>query len=148
MSGASANRGITVSEAEFRRLWADRSLTRDQIGQRLGGISGEAVRNRAMARGLPFRGKCKRHIAAVQDEAEFERMWLANVSSSVLAEHYRCSRAAIRKTAKRLGLPSRKSWPRQISMAKFREIDAVRAMHEIAAKNRAEWEAKHREAAE
>jgi hypothetical protein len=49
-----ANRGKIVSEAEFRRLWADINISQTAIGQMLG-ISGPAVKFRAKSRGLPPR---------------------------------------------------------------------------------------------
>lgn len=129
------NRGITVSEADFRRMWEDESLTLMAIGQRLG-ISAQAVVCRADARCLPKR-KIFRDRAIT--DPEFPAMYRAGVSTRELQELYGCAHTVIPKTARAMGLPPRNvgRWS-SISIAQFREQQLLARMAEVAAAERAE----------
>lgn len=109
----SARRGRQVSPSEFRRLWFDPSLSQTQIGEMLG-ISYQAVRFRAIARGLPSARTVKPWVRSVtpQQEAEFRRMWLAGVRSEDIRQHFgmRYSSDPAR-SARLMGLPKRgRAW--------------------------------------
>lgn len=59
-----SNRGKAISEAEFRRMWQDASLSITDIGRHLG-IGCNAVRSRAAVRGLGERPIFRRDRMAV-----------------------------------------------------------------------------------
>ena len=131
------NRGKTISEAEFRRMWQDRSLSLAQIGVALG-ITREAVRQRGKARNMPPRGDSKTHIAAVRDDDAFRRMWIAGVSTNDLMRLHGCSRSAILKAARRLGLSGRGHAFPGIALDEFLQIELARKLAESAARTQAE----------
>jgi len=104
--------GKRLSNAEFARLWADRSITTDEIGRRLG-ITKQAVSQRARARGLPQRDghqKFKRAIPPERD-SEFRALWEARISVAEMCRILGCKEWNIRQHAARLGYPPRsKGW--------------------------------------
>lgn len=97
--------GKAVSEAEFRRMWCDESITATEIGRRLG-ISRQAVCIRAKTRGLPPRkggaGR-KRKL----DPAMFRKLWDANVSPRDIARVFGCSPPTVTERARMWGFPPR-----------------------------------------
>lgn len=104
--------GRQVSNAEFRRLWTDRSLTVAQIGALLG-ITEQAVASRAKTRGLPKRGHGKCHAGPILParEVEFRAMYQGGVQTKAMAAHFCVAASTIASTAARLGLPRRgKGW--------------------------------------
>lgn len=114
------HRGLRVSNAEFARLYADRSLTLAQIGKMLN-ISQNAVTMRAISRGLKARGNAKTHLARDVADADFADMWLLRVRIDQMQRHYGCGRHVIKQTARRLGLPmvSRRGYGLTIDIADF-----------------------------
>lgn len=104
--GVPRGRGKVMSEAAFARLWADDTVTINEIAARLG-VCRQAVSIRAAVRGLPPRkGRYKR--PRVEDQhPDIAPMWRANVGLRDMAAHFGCSHTAIIKAADRLGLPKR-----------------------------------------
>lgn len=136
------NTGKTISEAEFRRLWDDPSITVAQIGERLG-IRQTAVSSRAKTRNFPPRPA--RGTKPICDVAQLTRMWLAGVAIPGIAEALGCNEKTVRNTRVRLGLPERSPgrWKASIGLADFRAVQlrdalAARAREEQAAMINAE----------
>lgn len=136
---AGAHRGKRVSEAEFRRMWMDRTLSLNDIAARLN-INFKNVSARAKRRGLPKRDEAGVAARLVRiDCPQFPRMWALGVSTADMALHYGVALGTIWYTARRLGLPRRKlnRW-HMLSLADFRAIQlrealAARAREEQAA---------------
>lgn len=129
MKGQPRNTGRKVSEAEFRRMWGDNTLTIAEIGKRLG-VTGACVSNRAKRRGLPSRNAPL--VSARErkiDCPDFAGMWSAGVSTAAMAAHYGVANATIWYTARRHGLPSRtlSRW-HMISVADYRAVQLREAM--------------------
>ncbi len=103
-----AHRGKRISEAEFRRLWFDRSLTAAQIGKMLG-ITQSAVAYRAKARGLPPRGNSKERIHAFQGKRidALRALWAAGVRRRDIADAFGVHENTVGEAVVRLGLPPR-----------------------------------------
>jgi hypothetical protein len=105
MTHPSAKRGKRVSEAEFRRMWLDESLTSREIGERLG-VTEQAVRWRAKVRGLPHRkgggGKFRKI-----DPVRFRAMWDANVGSADIARAFGVCQPCVNLRAREWGFPKR-----------------------------------------
>lgn len=103
-----ARRGKRISEAEFRRLWEDRTLTVEQIGKMLD-ISARAVWSRAMVRGLAPRGLDKPTMQSFTGRRieAFRALWAAGVKQQDIADAFGVSFQTIRRTAARLGLAPR-----------------------------------------
>lgn len=98
-------RGKTVSEAEFRRMWADTSISQAEIGRRLG-ISGEAVRYRAASRNLPPRSPA-RPFARKFDHARIVRMYRAGLAMHVIAGVLGCTTSVVRLALDNAGVKRR-----------------------------------------
>ena len=128
--------GKRISEAEFRRMWADLSLSVTQIGERLG-IGQTAVSSRAATRGLPARPK--RGGRKVLDPEALSRLWLARVGISDIAAALGCDPKTVRNTRKRLGLPARNPgrWKETVSLDDYRAEQLRRAMERSAREERA-----------
>lgn len=98
-----AHRGARISEAEFRRLWLDATLSCADIGARLG-IGGAAVSSRAKRRGLPTRD---RPFASPRprkcDTDEVRAMWQAGVYVQSLATHCGVAVRTVYNAARRNG---------------------------------------------
>lgn len=97
--------GKTVSNAEFRRMWMDETITATEIGRRLG-ITVQAVRIRARVRNLPPRkggaGKVKKI-----DPVLFRKLWDANVSPVEIGRLFNCCPQNVTKRAREWGFPQR-----------------------------------------
>lgn len=139
--GQPRNTGRIVSEAEFRRMWGDLTITVAQIGERLG-ISQQAVTARAIGRGLPQRPKRGGEPAC--DPVALTRLYVAGVRKVEIARVFGCSRRTIHNYLVRLSLPRRcdKSSP-TISLADYaadrlRDRLAISAKAEMAALRNAE----------
>ena len=119
--------GKRVSEAEFRRMWEDLSMSVAEIGERLG-ICQTAVSSRAATRGLPARPK--RGGKPVLDPDALRRLWLARVGISDIAEALGCDAKTVRNTRKRLGLPARNPgrWKETVALDDYRADQLRRAM--------------------
>lgn len=100
-----AKRGKIVSEAEFRRMWADLTISQNEIGRRLG-ISGEAVRFRAAARNLPPRPK-ERRFAQVIDAERAARLYRSGLSEDAVAAVMGTKRPTVQGALNRLGVKRR-----------------------------------------
>lgn len=100
----SEHRGKTTSEAEFRRLWMDRTLTQREIGEILG-ISTTAVQFRAKARGLPPRKK-KVPIKALSlaKDPLFVEMMKANVMRTHINRYFGAKENVVNIAAKLAGV--------------------------------------------
>ena len=137
--GRPARRGRQVSTAEFARMW--RTMTTEQIGAALGGLTLQAVAQRARVRGLPPKGKRKPTLWVIPAarESEFRRMWLASVEAKGMAAHFGCEIKSIRNTRCRLDLPRRPRGNHQtITLDEWREMEIGRLMAEAVARDRAE----------
>ena len=101
------NRGKTISEAEFRRMWQDASLSITDIGRHLG-IGCNAVRSRAAVRGLGERPiKHPRMTTKKIDDDAMRRLWAKGVPIEEICAALGVSKAPVRLAVKRLGLPAR-----------------------------------------
>lgn len=124
-------RGRNVSMAEFRRLWADESLTLSQIGQQLG-ISQQAVTGRATTRGL-VNTRPMGPRPSISDDTLFRDMWATGVVVADMARHFGVHQRSIRNHVTRLGLPKRGNYGwASISLADFL-ADRLRAQLDAAA---------------
>ncbi|RHZ96479.1 winged helix-turn-helix domain-containing protein [Cereibacter sphaeroides] len=132
-----AHRGKIVSNAEFRRLWLDNTISAKEIGQRLD-ISLSAVSWRARSRGLPPRKKGLAMRAHRRITAEALRpLWVCGVNLAGLAEHFGVKEEAITKAARRLGMPPRSvtRW-NSITLEQYRAQQLADRMAEEARKTR------------
>ncbi len=111
--------GKLVSEAGFRRMWFDSSLTLAEIGRELG-IKQQAVSMRAATRGLPRRPA--RGAKPACDPELLAKLWLAHVAIDEISASLGCDPKTVRNTRKRLGLPERGPGrrARMITMADYR----------------------------
>lgn len=100
-----AKRGPKLSEAEFRRLWADLSVSVAEIGRRLG-ISGNAVKQRAKVRNLPDRPK-GRPFARVHDHDRIVALYRSGLSMIAVARVMGCTLHNVLMALRRAGVPSR-----------------------------------------
>jgi hypothetical protein len=111
LKGKPANRGKRVSEKAFADMWNNPDLTVRQIGVALG-VTPSAVGYRARARGLPSRFDAKVHASAARkiqkaQEPLFRAMYLANVSTVEIAQHFGIWHCSVARVAKRMGIPNR-----------------------------------------
>lgn len=97
---------MKISEAEFARLWHDKSLTLAEIGQRLGGVQYATVSARARRRGLPPR--LTGPAPAIVDDAEFFQMWRSGVSGPKIAAHFGVHINTVARHVRRLGMVKRR----------------------------------------
>lgn len=105
MKGQPRNTGRKVSEAEFRRMWADMSVSVEEIGRRLG-ISGNAVKMRAKRRDLPDRPR-GRPFARRHDHDRMVRLYRAGLSMAAVAQAVGCREHTVLQALRRAGEPSR-----------------------------------------
>lgn len=103
-----ARRGKRISEAEFRRLWEDRTLTVEQIGKMLD-ITESAVTCRAKARGLAPRGNSKKHKQSFQGKRleALRVLYIAGVRRQDIADAFGVHEQTVGKAVARLGLTPR-----------------------------------------
>lgn len=129
IKGAPANRGKTISDAEFRRLWLDRRISCEEIGQRLG-IGQSAVYYRAKARGLPDR---KRAIPNPRiDHAALREMWSAGVLRADIAAYFGLCERMVTYYVSRNGLPARRGGHSSITLAEHRSRVLAERMVQVA----------------
>ncbi len=100
----SGHRGKVISNADFRRLWLDESLTTIEIGKLLG-ISQEAVCERARARRFPPRRMGPPSL--IRDKDIFRAMWDAGVSVADISAHFGVAERTARDMRRSLGIPRR-----------------------------------------
>lgn len=135
--GEAAHRGKVVSEAEFRRMWNDPTLTAMQIGAILG-VTPQAVFLRGKKRGLSSRKAMICATKCVLPVKEFTDMWIAGVQTRDIIAHFGCSHLTPKNTAKRLGLPLRgRGWQSGVRLADYLEQRMARRMAEGAARAQA-----------
>lgn len=125
-----------MTTAEFRKLWLDRSLTLQQIAERMG-LSYQCVQQRAMARGFGPRPRRHNEHLTWQPCEDFEAMWRAGVGLAVLAEFNGVRHGTILAAVARLGL-SKRSINRHtsIGLAEFRELQIGARLAAAAAETR------------
>lgn len=128
-SAPKVNRGKVVSEAAFRRMWMDLTISREEIGALIG-ITPQCVMKRAKRRGLPSRRDLKRETCRAFDVDEFRDMWVTGVRTKDILAYFGCSNPTTTEAAKRFGFPPRgRSWQyRGITIDEYREIQLGRAM--------------------
>lgn len=129
VKGIKPNRGKQVTVAEFRRMWADPSLTIEDIANHLG-VCSRSVWQRAKYRGLPGRGHIVAKAKCVFDD-EFAAMYQARVYSADLAQHYGCTVSNVEKHSRRLGVKrSRRMtrWDKGLTIADYRALQLREAM--------------------
>lgn len=98
-------RGKIVSEAEFRAMWLDKTLTTTDIGKILG-ISQAAASQRGRTRGLPDRRKGPE--PKICDDARFSYLWNAGVCVAEIAKTLGVCGRTVRTKARKLGLERRR----------------------------------------
>lgn len=101
-------RGRTVSISEFKQLWADTSLTLEDIGRRLD-VSKMAVIRRARSRGLGSRKRPAPALDIVLACELFPYLQKAGATQRALARYYKVKTFTIYRAAKRLGLEWQKN---------------------------------------
>jgi hypothetical protein len=112
MSDNTAHRGNLVSEARFRALWNDHSITAADIGRMLD-ISAQAVKCRAATRGLPHRpGGAGRNRKI--EPVLFRAMWDANVSPREIAAHFGVHPQCVSQRARAWRFPKRKCYKHSV----------------------------------
>lgn len=132
-----AKRGKRVSEAEFRRMWGDLSISQNEIGRRLG-ISGEAVRFRAAARELPPRPPA-RPFARRHDHARIVRLYRSGLAMHVIAQQLGCTRSVVRLALDNAGVKRRgRHDPAGVTNAEFMRLAMATSARETRA---AMWDA-------
>lgn len=130
IKGQKPHRGMTVTIAEFRRMWFDPTLTLDDIGRILG-ICNRAVWQRAKHRGMPPRPSIIKPGPAPILDAEAEAMWRSCVRVEDIAAAYGTSVSTVhmhvhRRSVKRDRVVSR--WHPGITLADYRTIQLRVAM--------------------
>lgn len=136
MQGQPRNTGKRISEAEFRRMWEDLSISATEIGRRLG-ITQQAVTHRAQKRGLPRRPK--RGGKPACDPRDVQRMYLAGVRLQDIAEALSCDRKTVSNYVTRLGLTKRGGGRHNVALSldDFRALQLRDRMAETARREQA-----------
>jgi hypothetical protein len=130
--GSPAKRGRRVSEAEFRRLWENEATTIAEIGAYLG-ISRQAVRFRALRRGLPPRRAGPKISYNKKHEPVFVAMYQAGLSRDDIASVLGFSPWSVADIARRLGLqPRARTWRAKTTLAQYREQQIASQMLTVA----------------
>ena len=140
-AAAGRKRGKRVSEAEFRRLWADLTISVTEIGRRLG-ISCNAVRSRAEIRKLPPRPN-GRPWRRTYDHAKMISLYNAGLSMPAIAEACGCSYMTVRQALHRGGAEIRDRKDPRTTNCLAKIILAARAREEEAALINAEMVDNH-----
>ena len=134
---AGKKRGKRVSEAEFRRLWADLTISVTEIGRRLG-ISCNAAKQRAAKRGLPQRTN-GRPWRRTYDHGKMIRLYSAGLSMLKIAQVFGCSYMTVRQALHRSGVEVRdRHAPRRVRGGVTELLMASSAREELAALRNAE----------
>ena len=128
--GQPAHRGKRMSEAEFRRLWLDRGVSRAEIAAKLG-ITPDSVRFRARARGL---GAKPRPMKLIWTD-ELAEMWRAGVCGRDIADRHGVAYSTMSRRAAAAGMPPRCTGYRpKLSLAEWREQQFAARLAEVAAR--------------
>lgn len=139
-----------LTRKDLEPVWNARQISLAKIAAALG-VSRQGLTSKAKTLGLKPRGK--NYLPQQRGDNElFTRMWTAGVHVSDMTEFFGYSSpGAVTVRRRNLSLPARtrgggkghgSGWVETISIDEFWEIDAVRRLHEIAAKNRAEAQKK------
>ena len=88
--------------AQFKKLWADDSLTQKQIAKRIGFDDAGSVGKKARALQLPARTP---HWTEAE-VARLKRLWEKTPSPSLIAERLGCSVSSVNGQIRRLDLPT------------------------------------------
>lgn len=132
--GKPANRGKRVSQAEFRRMWHDQSLTLEQIGARLW-IHKATVSQRARTLGLPSRYEAitvHRPDRKIHDPDLCIAMLRFGVSIAEICAHFGISANSLKSFRNRHGEPGRKRGKCKENMRTVREFMEARAAQRLA----------------
>lgn len=129
------HRGKSVSQAEFKRLWEDETLTIAEIGLILN-VQSTSVSLRAKKRGLPKRmgGRKYKQI----DTARLAAMWEARVDRGEIAAFFGLSESQLHRLARRDGLKPGYLRP-LLTIAEFEAQQLVEKMRADAAAIRTQW---------
>lgn len=131
-------RTMVYSMSEFRRLWADQSVSTDEIGRRLGMVK-RVVQAHARKLGLPRRTTGRKPVYPFDDL--FEVMWREGVIAREIATVYGCAASLVGKEAERRGLPRRQrkaGWlVNSKTLAEFRQWQLRQALAASAASEQA-----------
>lgn len=116
-----------LSRAQFAALWADRSMTVDEVG-RIVGLSRRGTTRRAAAYGLALRGKASKR-PTIKDTDAFALLWREGVATQQIAEHFGVSNRTVANTVTRLCLQNRQQGerPRVPSVAAALMLQAAKA---------------------
>ena len=125
-------RTVRVSRPAFAALWADRSLSLADIGQRIGGL--HPVNVGQLGRRFQLPPRISGQKPKVVFGPEFDAMWRAGVKTRDMARFYGCSQPNISKEARRRNHPCRDQYPGRpvISLAEFMETGFARRLAESA----------------
>lgn len=116
-------RTMKYSKQEFRALWADPSLTLEDIGQRLCMVPRVCTKH-ARQMGLPWRKGGAKPVYRFDDD--FDAMWGARVSCREMAAYYgNCSKSLIGFEAKRRKLAPRPRAGKLTPIGRFLEDRAT-----------------------
>jgi hypothetical protein len=138
MAGRVFNRDV------FARLWNDPKVPTQRIADAMG-MTRQAVSWRARQMGLESRALVRRRVI----EPDLLRdMWLAGVRSADIAAYFGAAHhSCVCTAARKLGLPRRQKggksgfrnggWQKNITIAEWHELQAVRRMAEAAQVTRA-----------
>lgn len=109
---------IRVSSAEFRRLWADQSMSTKALARQLG-MTTSGLRARAALLGLP--SKRLRTIADIAADPEFSAMWRALVDREQMGTHFGMCERSIYAAGALCGFKSERGFRfRMISLEDYR----------------------------
>lgn len=138
--GKPVNRGRKASAAEFRRMWADNSLTLYQIGEKLA-IHQSTVSQRANLLGLPPRNEVITPIKPhrkIHDPQLCLEMLRFGVSVAEICAHFGISASGLKSFRVRQGEPARKRVKHPSTSKTVAEFKAAQAARALAARLDAE----------
>lgn len=139
--GQKPNRGKIVSEAAFRRMWEDLTISQVEIGRQLG-ISPAGVRGRAASRGLPPRDPARPWRRKL-DHARIIRLYQSGLSTVSIAKMLGCDAGTVRAALVRAEVPLRprhrnapgavtaEAWVAKVLAASARETEAALCLAEM-----------------
>lgn len=120
-----------IPPAKFERLWADKTITRAEIGRQVGLCEG-AVFMRAKAMKLALRGLASK-TPHIKDTELFKVMWMAGAGVDDIAAHFKVTPRTVGNTRERLGLKPRNRGQRPtatvMGILMARQAAADRAAH-------------------
>ena len=138
--GKPINKGRKASAADFRRMWADTSLTLHEIGKKLG-IHQSTVSQRASAFGLPKRHDVIPPIRPhrkIHDPQLCRDMLRFGVSVPEICAHFGITPSGLKSFRVRSGEPARKRGTHPSTSKTVAEFKAAQAAKALAARLDAE----------